>query len=348
MSKKVVVAMSGGVDSSVTAALLKERGFEVIGVTMKVQDNSSAISSAKKVADRLGILHRVIDLEKIFKDTVITYFCKEYSEGRTPNPCIKCNKYIKFGALLDGAKEMGARFIATGHYARVEYDEERKRYIIKKGIDSRKDQSYMLYTLTQEQLKHILMPLGEFTKEQTREKARALSLPAADREESQEICFIPDNNYVEFLRNYIPETFKPGPILNKEGKILGEHKGILSYTIGQREGLGIAYKEPLYVIGIDKRENTITVGTREDTYHDEVYAKDVNYIGIEGLVEPSKVKAKIRYLHSESEAVLESLNGNGIRLKFREPQFAVTPGQSVVFYEGDTVIGGGIIHERFS
>ena len=344
MSKKVAVAMSGGIDSSVTAALLKERGFELVGLTMQMRD---AASNAKKIADKLGIPHYTLNLRDIFREQVIANFCEEYARGRTPNPCIRCNRYIKFGALLQKAKEMGASFIATGHYARIEYSKEKKKYILKKAVDPQKDQSYFLYTMTQDQLKHTLTPLGEFTKNDIKKKAQELGLTIAGKNESQEICFIPNNNYVEFLKNYIPEAFRAGPILNKKGDIIGEHKGIPCYTIGQREGLGISHKEPLYIIAIDHRKNALVVGKKKETYQTEVYAGNINYIGLKNLTSPFKVKAKVRYLHKESEAVIEPLNnGSSIRLKFTEPQFAVTPGQAVVFYEEDTVIGGGTIERN--
>lgn len=352
MPKKVVVAMSGGVDSSVTAALLKKRDYEVIGITMQLWEYTkdtggccgvSAIEDARRVANILGIPHYVVNLGNVFRKKVIIDFCKEYSEGRTPNPCIRCNQYIKFDALLSKAKEMGAEFIATGHYARIQWDKNKKRYIIKKGIDVNKDQSYVLYTMTQEQLAHTLMPLGEFTKRETRAKAKELGLPVADKPDSQEICFISDNRYADFLQGCMPQMVNPGPILSKAGKVLGQHKGIMFYTIGQRKGLGISSEAPLYVIAINQRENAITVGRREEAYQDEAYADRLNYVAIEKLVNPLNVKAKIRYLHPECDASVAPANGNMIHMKFKEPQFAVTPGQSAVLYKDDMVIGGGII-----
>ena len=346
--KRVVVAMSGGVDSSVAAALLKERNFEVIGITMHIWEHSKN-NDAKRVANKLEIPYHELDLRDIFKDRVISNFCEEYKEGRTPNPCIRCNKYIKFDALAKKAKELNADFIATGHYARIQRTESRGqraegRYVLKKGIDAKKDQSYFLYVLTQEQLKYTLMPLGDITKERVRKIAEEKNLHVANRPESQEICFIPDNKYGEFVKKRIPEEIKPGPIINKEGRVIGEHRGIIFYTVGQRRGMGIADKNPLYVIAIDKKHNAIIAGKEEELYTDELIAGNVNFINTGKLEHPIKVEAKIRYLHQPSQATVIPLNEeNKVKVKFDSPQRAVTPGQAVVFYNEEEVIGGGTI-----
>ncbi len=352
--------MSGGVDSSVTAALLKNEGYEVIGMTMQIwpknkrEDRSQfggccglgSVEDAKRVANRLGIPHYVLNFRDIFKEKVIANFCEEYKKGRTPNPCIRCNQYIKFGALLEKAKELGAVCIATGHYARIEYDKDKKRHLLKRGVDHKKDQSYVLYVMTQEQLKYTLMPLGEFTKEKVRQIAQELDLPVATKPESQEICFIPDDDYPKFLQKCLPEAARPGPILDKKGKIIGEHHGILFYTIGQRKRLGISAKEPLYVVAIDKKKNAIVVGREEEVYANRLIATSINYVAIEKKPKGSlKVKAKVRYLHQPSEAVVTSLNKERVRVKFKEPQRALTPGQAVVFYHKDTIVGGGTIDQ---
>lgn len=363
MKKRVVVAMSGGVDSSVTAAVLKEKDFEVIGITMQMWERTKdwggccgwdSIEDAKKVAKTLGIPHYVLNFRDIFRERVITNFCEEYREGRTPNPCIRCNRYIKFDALLRKAKELGVDYIATGHYARIEKKKfkveslepggkDRTRYVLKKGIDTKKDQSYVLYTMTQEQLEHTLMPLGNFTKEEVRQIAKEKKLPVANRPESQEICFVQDETYGEFLKKCVPDGAKPGPIVNKEGKVIGEHRGIIFYTIGQRRGMGIAAGEPLYVIAIERENNSIIVGKEKDVYGDELIANDVNYVAVARLREPTRVNAKIRYLHQASPAVVYPLNENEVRVKFDKPQWAITPGQAVVFYDEDNVVGGGTI-----
>jgi tRNA-specific 2-thiouridylase len=355
---KVVVAMSGGIDSSVAAALLKEEGHEVIGATMQLWPpakqeygetgsgnfDPDAVAGARKVAQSLGIPHHVMDFKDIFHRKVITDFCQEYSRGRTPNPCIRCNQHIKFGALLERAREMGAGFLATGHHARVELDKASGRYLLKKGTDPQKDQSYFLCQLTQEQLRHTMFPVGNLTKDRVREIAGKLGLPLTSRQESQEICFIPDNDYAQFLKDYTPRAVNSGPILDAQGNTLGEHRGIIFYTIGQRQGLGIATREPLYVTAIKPDSNAIVVGTREQIYGSELTASELNWIAIASPRHPIKLKARIRYRHPEAEATVIPLDDSSVYVKFTEPQMAITPGQAIVFYDGDTLIGGGMIN----
>ncbi len=356
--ERVVVAISGGVDSSTAALLLKKKDYQVIGVTLQIWPSDriasgadkwdgccswGAVEDARRVAQKLDIPYYVMNFRKVFAEKVIANFCEEYKKGRTPNPCIRCNQYIKFTALLERAKKLGACFIATGHYARIEYDRTRRRYLLKKGIDSKKDQSYVLYAMTQFQLKHTLMPLGNLTKERVRRIAHEEALPVAGKSESQEICFIPDDDYREFLKECLPGTAKPGPILDRQGKVLGEHQGILFYTVGQRKGLGMAVREPLYVVSIDKKKNAIVVGKDSDVYADELVATRVNYVDRKRLTESIKVKAKIRYGARETEAIVTPLDKDEVQIKFRKPQRAITPGQAVVFYDGDVLVGGGTI-----
>jgi tRNA-specific 2-thiouridylase len=351
MIRKVVVAMSGGVDSSVAAALLKERGYEVIGITMQLQPSDSsdgcygsgAITDAKKVAQKLDIRHYVVDFRDIFARDVIADFCREYGLGHTPNPCIRCNRHIKFDALLKRAQELGANMVATGHYARIEKDVSNGRYLLKKGTDYRKDQSYMLCMLTQEQLSHSLFPVGNLTKEEVRHAAVKLGLPISDKAESQEICFIPDNDYPGFLKEYAGIISRPGPMVDRQGNTLGEHRGITSYTIGQRKGLGIASREPLYVTAIDPEKNTITVGGKNEVYATGLIASNLNWISTEKLDSPMNIKARIRYRHREAAAKVTPTGTDEFMVKFQEPQMAITPGQAVVFYDGDIVAGGGTI-----
>jgi tRNA-specific 2-thiouridylase len=305
----------------------------------------SATDDAKSVAYKLGIPHYTFDFREIFKREVIEDFVSEYQRGRTPNPCIRCNQFVKFQALLHRAFAVGAGYIATGHYARIEHDEHTKRFILKKGRDRRKDQTYVLYPLIQEQLARTLFPLGDLTKEETRAKAEALGLAVAQKEESQEICFVPDKNYPRFVSEYVPGADKPGSIYDKEGNILGTHKGIIHYTIGQRKGLGIAWPTPLYVISIREEEDAIVVGTKEDLGRRGLVANDINLISIAELTSPMRVHAKIRYKSPEAPATLSPLDGGKARVDFDEPQSAITPGQAVVFYDGDIVVGGGTIEK---
>ncbi len=357
---KVVVAMSGGVDSSVAAAILKGEGNQVIGVTMQIWPSDrqagdgagfggccgqDAVADAQRVAYKLGIPHYVMNFRDIFARKVITHFCREYSLGRTPNPCIRCNQYIKFDALMERAKELGADFVATGHYARIE-NVGAGGYLLKKGIDGRKDQSYVLYPITQQQLKHTLLPIGGFTKERVRAMAREMELPVAAKPESQEICFIADNDYPRFIKEYTPQAVKPGPILDKAGHILGKHQGITAYTLGQRKGLGISAREPLYVIAIEPERDAIVVGSKAEVYSSELIASELNWITIARPKGPITAKAKIRYLHQEAAAEITPRDGDRVHIRFREPQMAITPGQAIVFYQGDTVIGGGTIEPR--
>ncbi len=356
MKERVVVAMSGGVDSSVAAALLKKQGYEVIGITMcfNLPDSVTkrpsccgiqGIEDARRVAHKLGIKHYVLNFGKILQDKVIKEFCLEYLKGRTPNPCVRCNQYLKFDALLKKALSLDARYLATGHYARVKEVSDlvsgKCGYTLKKAKDLRKDQSYFLYRLNQEQLKHTLFPLGSYTKNQVRELARKFSLPVAEKLASQEICFIADTDYRGFLKEHAKIGIKPGPILDKENNVLGQHKGIAFYTIGQREGLGIAKGYPLYIIEINPKNNSIVVGTKEDVYAEEFVLKDIHFI-----LPPDKkkvaLKVRIRYNHPEAPAVVIPFK-NKLKVKFKNPQFAITPGQSAVFYNKDTIIGGGII-----
>lgn len=358
MRKRVVVAMSGGVDSSVAAALLKEQGYEVIGLTMNLfslpkeicQEESlrsccgwRAFEDAQRVATTLKIPHYVADFRNSFEKKVIVDFCEEYRKGRTPNPCIRCNQYIKFEALIKRAQKLNADYIATGHHARIEYDAARGQYLLRKGKDKEKDQSYFLYPLSQEQLSLALMPIGEKTKTEVRKIAQDLGLAVAQKAESQEICFVPAKNYAQFLKDRIPEGSKPGPIVDLKHHILGQHRGIIHYTIGQRKGMGVASPYPLYVLSIDVGKNEIVVGPNEKLYKNKLLASQVHFVSGEKLVHPLVVKAKIRYRHLEAKAVVTPVGKGRVCVEFEKPQRAIAPGQSVVFYDCDRVVGGGII-----
>lgn len=338
--KRVTVAMSGGVDSSVAAALLKQEGYEVSGLYMEPGADimSSNLETLERTCQLLDIPLHKINLEKEFKQLVIDYFCQEYGRGRTPNPCVACNKYVKFGALLKEALGRGADYFATGHYARVEAAPE--GYKLKKAVDITKDQSYFLYTLGQEQLKHLVLPLGELTKERVRGIAEELNLPTGGQRDSQDVCFIPDNDYRAFVAKRIPQ--RGGEVVDINGRFLGKHRGLAGYTIGQRQGLGLTSEEPLYVLEIDAENNRIIVGSREQALHNILVARQLNWVSGQSPKEPMEVTAKIRYKAPEAAAEVYPVD-DGVEVRFSEPQSAVAPGQSIVFYQGDELLGGGII-----
>ncbi len=343
MKKKVAIGLSGGVDSSVAAYLLKEQGYDVIGLTLRLCSEVDVSEDAKKVAEILGIPHYILDLRDDFKENVIDYFVDEYMNGRTPNPCAVCNKKIKFGTMLDKAKELGAEYIATGHYAKIE--EHNGRYIIAAAEDEKKDQTYMLYGLSQEVLKHILMPCGEYSKDEIRKKAKEIGLEVHNKKDSMEICFIPDNNHGEYIKDLTNGEVKRGNFIDKNGKVLGKHKGIINYTIGQRKGLGLALGEPVFVIDILPETNQVVVGKEEEIFKTSLIAKDVNFIPFEKLENSMEVEAKIRYSMSRSKATISSLGNGKVKVQFENKQRAITKGQCVVFYSKDILIGGGTIEE---
>ncbi len=344
---KVVIGMSGGVDSSVAAAVLKEQGHEVIGVTMRLWDkeNEDDAKDAAKVAEYLGIRHETVDFRQEFSDLVVDYFTKEYLSGRTPNPCVACNRYLKFEAMRKYALSIGAEKMATGHYARICYDETRDRYLLRKGMADAKDQTYVLYSLTQEQLRMTLMPLGEFEdKDAVREKAVALGIPTAQKKDSMEICFIPDQDYAGFIKKRTGSLPSVGDFVDTEGNVLGQHRGIVHYTVGQRKGLGIAFGKPMFVLKIDPIKNQVVLGESGTEFSDSLLATDLNLIPFDSIKEPISVLAKVRYSAKAAPATVfpgEEL----FRVEFTQPQRAVTPGQAVVFYseDGDFVLGGGTI-----
>ena len=348
--KKVAVAMSGGVDSSLTAALLLDKGFEVVGVTMRLEDNETdsksccsqnELKDALAVANYLGIFHHVVDFRAIFESEIENYFVEEYMRGRTPNPCVKCNKKIKFGKLFDFAKSIGADFLATGHYARTVFEDG--RFKLKKAVDTYKDQSYVLYNLTPEKLSQIIFPLGELSKTETRKLAEEMHLPVAKKPDSQEICFVPNDDYKTFLKSHAQnsDALMSGEIVDTSGKVLGVHSGVANYTIGQRKGLGIAAPYPLYVVKLDVENHKVIVGRNEELFSSSLTAENVHWI-YKPKIFPAKLQAKVRYGTKIFDCVVEE-EKNFVRVNFSEPVRAITAGQSVVFYDGDELLGGGVI-----
>jgi tRNA-uridine 2-sulfurtransferase len=354
MPKKVLVAMSGGVDSSTAAFILKEEGFEVVGATLRLWRSDddkqrpggccslADIHDARRVCNYLGIKHYVLNFEEEFKKIVVDDFVSSYLCGKTPNPCIVCNEKIKFSTLLKKTEALGFDLLATGHYARIE--KSKNDYLLKKGLDPAKDQSYVLYRLGQKELSSLIFPLGVYTKKEIRKMAIKAGLPAAEKPESQEICFV-EKDYGSFINSYVPaatKKIKPGPIIGKDGKILGKHKGIIFYTIGQRSGLGLSLPEPVYVTKIDPENNIVFVGSREDSYSNRAVVEGLCWVSGKAPKLPLECLTKIRRLHPEAESVLKK-SGENIQVNFTAAQHAVTPGQSAVFYNNDTVLGGGII-----
>lgn len=352
--KKALIAMSGGVDSSAAALLMKNAGCDCVGVTMKLHDSGDMYSEkacctlsdaedARGVCVKLGIPYYVFNFTADFNKNVIEKFVRSYEIGETPNPCIECNRYLKFGGLYRKAAELGCDLIVTGHYARVEFDETRGRWLLKKSLNEAKDQSYVLYFLSQEQLAHTRFPLGEFSdKSEVRKLAGESGLINAAKHESQDICFIPDGNYAEFIRKYRSKDYPEGDFTDVNGNVLGRHKGVIGYTIGQRKGLGISYSEPLYVLKKSAAENTVTLGTERELYSESLTAHDFNWI-IEPPTEPIEVTVQTRYRGREAPAVAFPNADGTVMVKFAEPQRAVSPGQAAVLYIGDIVAGGGTI-----
>ena len=345
--KKVLLGMSGGVDSSVSAILLKEAGYKVYGVTMHLFEggccSKSTAMDAKQVCRENEIEHYILDFREEFKDRVINDFICEYKNCRTPNPCIECNKHLKFGEMYKKAKELGIEYIATGHYAKIEYNEKYGQFVLKKAKNLAKDQSYVLYSIPRELLDKILFPLGDYeSKDEIRQIAREHNLRVANKPDSEDICFIPNGNYKEFLEKESDIKSKEGNIVNKEGKILGKHTGLYKYTIGQRKGLGIQNEVPLYVIGFNREKNQLIVGEENELYTKEFIVKDLNWLLFDNLVQEMEVNVKTRYSAKEYKAKIIP-EGEKVRVIFDEPQKSITPGQSAVFYIDDIVLGGGKI-----
>ncbi len=349
MEKVIAVAMSGGIDSSLTAAMLLEQGYKVFGITLWLWVSGTdydsvplAVTDAKKMCDFLGIEHHVIDARDVFYENVVDYFVKEYAYGRTPNPCVFCNKNIKFDLMLNRAIELGATHMVTGHYAQVFYNEEANRYELHKGIDPTKDQSYVMYNMNQRILSHLLFPLGNQCKTETRRMAAEFNLPVANKLDSEDICFLPNGNYQKLIAEELDEKLKTGNIVTEDGEILGKHTGLFNYTIGQRKGLGIAYKTPLYVIRLDGEKNEVVVGGNDRLFTNRMICKYYNFLDGE-IIKELHCEGKIRYAANPSPCVAHILDDETMEVVFEKPQRAITPGQSVAFYEGTRLLGGAII-----
>ena len=353
---KVVIGMSGGVDSSVGAYLLKEAGYDVIGVTMQIwqaedtcslEENGgccglSAVEDARRVAADIGIPYYVMNFREEFKKNVIDYFVNAYLQGHTPNPCIACNRYVKWESLLQRSLEIGADYIATGHYARV-VKLPNGRYTVMKSVTAAKDQTYALYNLTQHQLSHTLMPVGDYTKDEIRDIAEKIGLKVANKPDSQEICFVSDNDYAGFIEKNTGKKAECGNFVTPEGKVIGTHKGIIHYTVGQRKGLNLSMGHPVFVVAIRPETNEVVIGNADDVFSDRLVCNQLNFMSIEDLEGEMQVTAKIRYSHKGANAVIRKLGEDEVECIFKEPQRAITPGQAVVFYDGDYVVGGGTI-----
>lgn len=346
MKEKVFVGLSGGVDSSVAAALLQEQGYEVIGFTLDLWNDKNgeepeAVRDGRKVAQQLGIEHHVLELKELFRRKIVDYFLKEYAAARTPNPCVMCNRKIKFGEVFQAAKRLGADYVATGHYVRLV--QENGRYLLKMPSDRKKDQTYMLYHLTQQQLAHIKMPLGDYTKDEVRQMAKEKGLFVADKADSQDICFLEGRTLADFIAEYDPEQLRAGQVVDEQGTVLGIHQGISRYTVGQRRGLGIASEAKLYVKELDAVQNRVVLSGEETLFARSLIAEEVSFQWMDKLEAPMQVQAKIRYASRPAPAIIEQQPDGTVLVTFEQPQRAITPGQAVVFYQDDTVVGGGTI-----
>ena len=350
--ESVLIGMSGGVDSSVAAFLLQQKDYDCVGCTMTLYcppgTEETNVRDANAVASRMGIPFHVFDFQQSFHDKVIGNFIRCYESGLTPNPCIQCNRHLKFGVMLEKALQLGCNYVATGHYARIRRDEETGRYLLYKAADRAKDQTYFLYSLTQHQLSHTLFPLGELTKGEARDIAEAQGFITARKKDSQDICFVPDGDYVSFMKEYTGKTYPMGDYLDETGKVIGKHQGAVCYTLGQRKGLGIALGAPVYVCAKDMQKNTITVGPNESLLRNALRAVDFNWIPFPALTEPIRVTAKIRHSQNEQPATVYPEEDGSVRVVFDTPQWAITPGQAVVLYQDDMVVGGGTITESFT